>query len=292
MGLNNLVMYNLIFKCLMVWLVSSPFCLGVWAQDSLSDLYEESNSESAEEPVSDESTSAVAAPVEAAPAEEEQSELEEIDDRVYDLEKSMGGKSPILPIDAEKIRLGGFLTSTYTQLFNSTGSEGSFNSNRFEILLGADLTKKLDFFTAFGIVSESELANEASASRTFGNSAIGRNRVNKVPLIISHGTYKIHDLLSVKFGRFIAPVGIINIEHFPPGLFLETPPISLRPVPGGVTWGNFLNGLDFFGQKSIDSQTIGYHLNISTFSFLNPVEKAGGGGAITAGDSTLSLIHI
>jgi len=244
--------------------------------------------EEVEEEISSEPTEVVSTTTE----EEDTSELDEFDERIYEIEKSLEGKFPILPIDAKKIRLGGFLTSTYSHLFNSTGSEGSFNSNRFEILLGADMSKKLSFFTAFGIISESELLNQDSSSRTYGNAGLindRRNRANKVPLVISHGTYKFHDLLSVKFGRFIAPIGIINIEHFPPGLFLETPPIALRPVPGGGKWGHFLNGLDFFGQKSIESQTIGYHLNISSFSFLGPANPVTG-GSLPGGDSTEMIL--
>lgn len=251
-------MNNLLFKSL-VFLVT--ITLGSWSVEAQSYESDDTSSGSSSE-------------------EEESSELEELDDRLYEVEKSLSGKAPVLPIDAKKIRLGGFLTSTYSQLFNSNSSEGSFNSNRFEILLGADMTKRLNFFTAFGIISESPLLNEGSSDRSFGDNGNFKNRTNKVPLIISHGTYKIHDLLSVKIGRFIAPVGIINIEHFPPGLFLETPPMALRPIPGGVIWGNFLDGLDFFGEKIIGSQSIGYHLNISAFSFsgskTDPTEGVGG----------------
>ncbi len=210
----------------------------------------------------------------------------ELDKRLYKIEKALRAKNPILPMDATRIRMGGFLTSTYSVLFNDKETETSFNSNRFEILLSADLNEKLDFFTAFGIISESELLNENTNQRTYSEKADGtKNRANKVPLIISRGNWKFSEQLNIKFGRFVAPFGIINIEHFPPGLFLETAPIALRPIPGGNLWAHFLNGVDVYGKKEFGSQTIGYHLNYSTFSFLGPANPVTGGNA-PGGDST------
>ena len=142
----------------------------------------------------------------------------------------------------------------------------------------------MEFFTAFGIISESELLNDTSSSRTFGHDpsvTSNKNRANKVPLIISHGTYKWSRAANLKFGRFVAPVGIINIEHFPPGLFLETAPQQIRPIPGGTIWGHFLNGVDFYGSAS----NLEYHLNFSSFSFIGPANPVTG-GTPPAGDST------
>lgn len=195
--------------------------------------------------------------------------LKGLDDRVYKLEKALGGKNPVMPMDARNFRLGGFLTSTYANLQSVEKQEGAFTTNRFELLLGMDINDNLEFFTAFGIISQSVLENGATADRTYSGDKADNRRQNPTPLIISHGTYKWSRFANLKFGRFVAPVGIINIEHFPPGLFLETAPQHLRPIPGGVLWNHFLNGVDFFGTVDMGWVDLFYSANYSTFSFLN-----------------------
>ncbi len=195
--------------------------------------------------------------------------LKDLDDRIYNIEKIIGEKSPLFPMDADRFRLGGFLTSTYAYLRNDSLSEQSFTSNRFELLLGVDVSQNLEFFTAFGIISQSVLEDANSSERTYQGDNADNRRQNPVPLIISHGTYKWSEQANIKFGRFVAPIGIINVEHFPPGLFLETAPQFLRPIPGGVFWGHFLNGVDLFGSFDVGGPTMDYHINYSSFSFIN-----------------------
>jgi len=215
---------------------------------------------------------------------------EELDNRLYNVEKSLKNRNPVLPMDAQRFRLGGLLTQTHSVLFNENNTEQSFNSIRFEILMGVDITPDLDFFTAFGIISESELLSAGTSARTFGNASASKaNKANKVPLIISHGTWKANPLFNLRFGRFVAPVGIINIEHFPPGLFLETPPSSLRPVSGGAIWGHFLNGVDVFGNHDFGKASIEYHLNVSAYTFIGPSNLVLGTN-VSAGDSTRPIL--
>ena len=40
------------------------------------------------------------------------------------------------------------------------------------------------------------------------------------------------------------------------------------PVPGGVFWDHFLNGVDFFGTLGLGGSKLEYHFNYSTFSFM------------------------
>ena len=95
-------------------------------------------------------------------------EMDAVDDRVYKLEKSTENRSPVLPMDASKFRLGGFLTSTHTTLIKPDDEdEGTFNTNRFELLIGLDLSENLEFFTAFGIISQSLLQNKDSVDHSF-----------------------------------------------------------------------------------------------------------------------------
>ena len=199
---------------------------------------------------------------------------EELDRRLYEVEKSLEQKNPILPMDADQFRFGGFLTSTWSHIDNDKTSESSFNSNRFELLLDIDVSDNIEFFTAFGVISSAQLRDSDGSPAPIVSSDPDRtydsgNRQQSTPLIISHGTYKLNRYANFKIGRFIAPVGIINVEHFPPGLFLETVPQFLRPAPGGKFWGNFLDGVDFYGIIPFENSSLKYHLNYSNFAFSN-----------------------
>jgi len=65
--------------------------------------------------------------------------------------------------------------------------------------------------------------------------------------------------------------------------------MELRPIPGGIIWANFLNGIDLHGNYSFANQRVGYNLNYSTFSFLGPANPVTGSD-VAAGDSTQDII--
>ena len=188
--------------------------------------------------------------------------LEDIENIVYDIDEKVGGNTLVNAFDAESINLGGFLHQTFTHVEGEDSSESSFNRTIFELLLSADITDNLSAFFATAFI------REGSPDFTDGSDANRRNPKfnveNKTRQVIGWGNWEFSDAANVRFGRFITPHGIVNIDHFPAILIDPEQPQFLRPFGGDTIFPNFVNGVEFHGSQFVNGMdTVRYNAYVA-----------------------------
>jgi hypothetical protein len=179
------------------------------------------------------------------------------DDALLALEEKVGTRSLVHAFDAKSLDIGGFFTFAACYAHGKHSSEFSTNQSLLEILIRAQITDDLSFFTALGFLREADLDVTEKDHPTF------RKYANRVPQIIAWANYHYSDLIQVQLGRFVTPQGIINIEHFPPILLEINQPQFLRPFSGATMFPNFIIGGQFHGKHFIgeqDEHVLLYHL--------------------------------
>ncbi len=203
--------------------------------------------------------------------QEIQKKLKELEDQIIELQLKESNRVPVTSFDSLKIDFGGFISQTFTSVFNGDSpSQSSFDQTNLEILIGADITENHRFFTAIGFLRQADLINEATATNVSLRGFTGS--VNRVPLIIAWGQHSFSDFLDISYGRLITPWGIINREHFPPTLMNLNQPQFLRATQPGNLFGgntftpNFLQGVQAHGSKFIDNHQLEYFLYTGHFN--------------------------
>lgn len=193
-----------------------------------------------------------------------QPEVTELAERVEDLEAvtaevdaAIGSRAVVNAFDGVRLDVGGFFDSAASIVIGDEGTDASFNRQVFELLVKAELGPRWDLFVAQAFVREAPLTFTDPQQRTrpsFGDN----NAPVATDTVIAWGQYHHSDLLNVQFGRFISPLGIINVEHFPASLLDTEQPQFLRPFPGQTLFANFANGLNVYGTTFFGDSALNY----------------------------------
>lgn len=185
--------------------------------------------------------------------------IAEFEEQILELEERVGDRPVVHMFDGLKLDIGGFITQAGTVAIGKKGSKSSFNQNLVELLIKAQATENWSFFTALGFLREADLDLTNPSKPFFRDSA------NRVPQIIAWSNYRKSDAFEVQVGRFVTPMGIINMEHFPPTLLDLNQPQFLRPFPGSTIFPNFMNGVNVHGKKFLKNGTFNYNVFGGTF---------------------------
>ncbi len=181
------------------------------------------------------------------------SRLNELEVAMEDAQDKIGSRALAHAFEGIKLDIGGFLHTAYTIVDAEDDSQGSFNRQNFELLIGAELTDSWSAFIAGGFLRES---NDPFAIGTRTSPQFDTN--NRNPLIIGWANYEANDLINIRLGRMITPHGIINIEHFPATLYDPEQPQFLRPFGGNTIFPNFSTGIQLHGEYFGDSVNFEY----------------------------------
>jgi len=181
--------------------------------------------------------------------EEQSARIDELEDMLLDVDEKVGSRAVINAFEAESLDFGGFLHSTFTYVDGEDGSATAFNRNIFEILIKANLDEYWSAFIAQAFIRQSEINFDDIGDRRDPSFAF----TSVSPQVIAWANYRHNDALNVRFGRFITPQGIINIEHFPAVLLDPEQPQFLRPFGGQTIFPNFVDGLQLHGTKFLAS---------------------------------------
>lgn len=169
--------------------------------------------------------------------------ISDIEMQLQDISEQTGSRPLVHAFDSIKLDIGGFLHTAYTYVDGENASEGSFNRQNFELLIGSELTDNWSAFIASGFLRE---ANDPFA--VGGRQTPDFDTNNRNPLIIGWANYRHTDFLNIRIGRMITPHGIINIEHFPATLLDPEQPQFLRPFGGNTIFPNFSTGVQLHGR--------------------------------------------
>ncbi|GAB4573650.1 MAG: hypothetical protein Tsb008_08740 [Rhodothalassiaceae bacterium] len=170
--------------------------------------------------------------------------LDDVEEMAFDLDEKVGSRALLRAFDAKSFDLGGFFHTAATLVDGRDNTEAAVNRLTFELLAKAQLSDKWSLFVAQAFIRESNINYTDPFGRFDPNFSLG----SAAPLVIATATYKHSDKLTVDFGRFITPHGIINIEHFPAILLDPEQPQFLRPFGGQTIFANFMNGVKASGQ--------------------------------------------
>ena len=215
-----------------------------------------------------------------------QERIAELEDIVFDMSEQVGSRSIINAFEAESLDIGGFLHNAYTFVDADEGSEGSFNRQTFELLVRAEFGGDWSAFMAQAFTRDAEPDITVTPD---GRSAVSLEHGTGSPLVIAWANRHFSDAFNLKFGRFITPHGIINIEHFPASLLDAEQPQFLRPFRNDTIFPNFLNGITAEGQFRNPVGRAGYA--VYTGNFVNNSEELVSGARLrqTLGDTGVDV---
>lgn len=208
-------------------------------------------------------------------------ELEDLNKRVEALEETQQAtlqaeQQAVIPFTAKRIHLGGFSTASFNSHFGKdTSKEYAFELVHMDLLISADVTEKLQFFSDIHFGFENHFENSNAAWRRYGEQEINAE------LQMVWMKYHFQDYFVVQFGRMIAPFGILNIEHFEPLFLKRQKPQFLRHLEGGsnfILFDDHANGLVFSGTFSAGEHTLGYYSYVGTVK--SDTRQVGGGGRL------------
>ncbi len=175
-----------------------------------------------------------------------ESRVDDIEEIAYKNNEKLSDRAVVSAFDATSFDIGGFFDAETSVVIGEDGATASFNRQVFELLAHADLGERWDFFVAQAFVRNAPLTftdPDGVFTPEFGNN----NSPVVTDTVIAWGQYHHSDQLNVQFGRYITPIGIINVEHFPASLLDTDQPMFLRPFPGQSLFANFTNGVNING---------------------------------------------
>ena len=214
--------------------------------------------------------------------------LDDIEGVVVDVEDRIGSRAVANVFDAERLDIGGFLLNTLTHVDGEDGSATSFNRQVFELLIKGQLSDDFSIFVAQAFTRE--------ASPTFGDPQGRRdpdfNLGTGAPTPIAWANYRASDALNIRIGKWVAPHGIINVEHFPAILLDTEQPQFLRPFGGQTIFANFQTGVQVHGKTFLGKDggsELNYAFYVGNFGGNQDNFNVGGRVGYTFGDSGVTF---
>lgn len=197
---------------------------------------------------------------------EQSARLDEVEVTVAGVQEKVGSRAVVNAFDATSIDLGGFLHQTATHINGDTGNATSFNATVFELLLRAQLNERWSTFLAQAFMRASPDPFSPAAGGSRDNPNFNTGGGTKTETVIAWADYKHSDALGIRFGRFITPQGIVNIEHFPAVLLDPEQPQFLRPFGSDTLFANFTTGVDLHGTRFVGDSRLMYNVYGGNFS--------------------------
>ncbi len=214
--------------------------------------------------------------------------LDDIEGVVVDVEDRIGSRAVANVFDAERLDIGGFLLNTLTHVDGEDGSATSFNRQVFELLIKGQLSDDFSIFVAQAFTRE--------ASPTFGDPEGRRdpdfNLGTGAPTPIAWANYRMSDAFNIRVGKWVAPHGIVNVEHFPAILLDTEQPQFLRPFGGQTIFANFQTGVQIHGRKFMGrdgASALNYAFYVGNFGGNQDNFNVGGRVGYTFGDSGITF---
>lgn len=190
--------------------------------------------------------------------------LDDIEGVVVDVEDRIGSRAVANVFDAKRLDIGGFLLSTLTHVNGEDGSSTSFNRQVFELLINGELSDDWSLFVAQAFTREASPIFTDPAGRRSPDFNLGTG----APTPIAWANYRASDAFNVRIGKWVAPHGIINIEHFPAILLDTEQPQFLRPFGGQTVFANFQTGVQIHGKSFLgkdDGSELNYAFYVGNF---------------------------
>ncbi len=220
---------------------------------------------------------------------EQAQRLDNIEESVVGIEGRVGSRAVVSAFEAASLDLGGFLHQTATHIDGDDGNTSSFNSTVFELLMRAQLNEQWSAFLAQAFMRSSPDAFSPAAGGSRRNPNFDTGGGTKTDTVIAWADYKHSDALGIRFGRFITPQGIVNIEHFPAVLLDPEQPQFLRPFGSDTLFANFTSGVDLHGSKFIGNSRLSYNAYGGNFAENANDLVYGARAAYSIGDSGVTL---
>jgi len=221
-----------------------------------------------------------------------QRRIEDLEDSVFDVTERLGSRAKISAFEAVQLDLGGFLHTAGTYVESDDGSAFSFNQLTAELLIRAELGDKWSAFIAQAFTRNAPI--EFQGPNGTGLNVGARtdptfNHGSSQPLVIAWTNHQHSVAFNVRFGRFVTPHGIINIEHFPALLLDPEQPQFLRPFGSDTLFPNFTQGIQLTGKIFLGDNTLEYHTYTANFTENSDELVTGGRAAYSIGDSGITL---
>ena len=185
-------------------------------------------------------------------------EIEDLDNRVFELEEKVQGKFPVTPIDAMKLRFGGTIHQKMAAATSEdfVGGENKLdlaNETRVDLMFAGDLNKKIDFIFVPAWFYMSPRKFRDSAARDAENSRQTMQLVYR-----ANFNYKLGGGHKLTVGRYMTPYGLYLGTYSPAADNMSTWPSMILPT-GGVTFDTVLDGLKYSGSAKMGSVNLKYN---------------------------------
>jgi hypothetical protein len=173
-----------------------------------------------------------------------QSDIKDLDDRVFDLEEKLGGKYPFKPIDAQKGRFGGVLYHdqriAQSESYTGKDSGGDVNSfTRIDLMVAGDLNDDLSYLFVPAWFYMSPRRHEDTAARETAG-----KRTDYMLVYRGYMKWDLDNKRHLKIGRFLAPFGAYISTYSPSTDFVSYWPQNVSPT-GGITFTPVVDGIQY-----------------------------------------------
>jgi len=206
--------------------------------------------------------------------------LEELDQRVFDLEDKLSGKKPVTPMDSLGGKFGGVLYTGVNMAASKdyAGKKSPKDLNnvlRLDMYFTGDVTKDIEYMIVpFWYYWSPRTANNGE----YADRSSEGQRETITFIYRLNAKFKFANNQSLTAGRYVAPFGTYLATYSPLSDQLSYWPQMVLPN-GGITYSPVIDGLNYDGQTSFGGSTLKYNAYVgmqsvdgATFT-LNDLEK-------------------
>lgn len=189
--------------------------------------------------------------------------IEELEAITADLEHKQSSTGPVHTFSAERISLGGHLTSVFTHIRAEDGNETGHAVTLAELFLTAEITDRLSVFVTPGFT---HLTPPAYINNRHPN-LNASDSLSDVLLARAYGEFRYHPLLNVQAGIIGTPHGITNREYFIPSRRLTSSNLHTRIFLDNMLYAQHLVGVKLSGQRLLGehgTRSLGYDLYLGS----------------------------